>query len=291
MKRTVLESRGVLKLSGSELDSFLQGLISNDIREADGEKAIYAAFLTPQGKFLYDFFVIRQGDDVFLDCRAEDIPAFAKKLKMHKLRSDVSLDDVSEDYRIHALFDGDTSDILPADRGQKELTDGAIVFRDPRLAEAGLRLLAPVNADLSAFPDSTPSEDDYQHHRISLGLPEAPTDLIADKSILLESGFDELNGVNWKKGCYMGQELTARTKYRGLVKKRLVPIHMDGQAGPGDDVMADGKVVGDVRSIIGDSGIAMIRVSALEEGAVFAAGDAKLTVNMPEWIKLPEPAD
>lgn len=291
MKRTVLESRGVLKLGGPEVDSFLQGLISNDVRAADGKKAVYAAFLTPQGKFLYDFFVIRRDDHVYLDCRAADIPTFAKKLKMYKLRSDVSLDEVSEEYQVHALFDGDTSEILAPDTGQKDLTDGTIVFRDPRLAKAGIRLLAPVTADLGAFPDANASEHDYQRHRIGLGLPEAPDDLIPDKSILLESGFDELNGVNWKKGCYMGQELTARTKYRGLIKKRLVPIRIDGKVAPGDDVMADGKVVGDIRSALGDVGIAMMRIGVLEDGAEFSAGAAKLIVNLPEWIKLPEPAD
>lgn len=289
MKRTVFATRGILKLGGSEVDSFLQGLISNDITLANGQKAIYAAFLTPQGKFLYDFFIVRSGDQVYLDCRAEDIPSFAKKLKMYKLRSDVTLDDISADYQINAIYDENTDGILSGGVDQKDLPDGTIIFRDPRLAAAGLRVLAPASVDLNVLCDKTAPEEDYQQHRITLGLPEAPTDLITDKSILLESGFDELNGVNWKKGCYMGQELTARTKYRGLIKKRLVPITLDGDANPGDDILSDGKVVGDVRSVLGTSGIAMVRIDALQQHSELKAANTQVTINLPDWIELPEP--
>lgn len=291
MKRTNFDNRGLLLLSGNEVDTFLQGLVSNDVTQADGTKAVYSALLTPQGKFLYDFFIIRTDKGVILDCRADDIPAFSKKLKMYKLRSDVTLEDVSSDYQICALYGDDLDGLLPAGTDQRVMEDGSIVYRDPRLVTAGLRLLALKSLDMSSLGAEIASEADYQHYRISLGLPEAPFDLITDKSILLESGFDELNGVDWKKGCYMGQELTARTKYRGLIKKRLVPIQINGEVSSGDDVMADGKVVGDVRSVQQSMGIAMIKLDALRQHSSFDAGQAKVSVDLPDWIHLPDPAE
>ena len=291
MKRTDFDNRGLLLLSGNEVDTFLQGLVSNDVTQADGTKAVYSALLTPQGKFLYDFFMIRTDNGVILDCRADDIPAFSKKLKMYKLRSDVALEDVSGDYQISALFGDDLDSVLPDDIDQRVMEDGSMIYRDPRLATAGLRLLALKSMDMSSLGAETASDADYQQYRISLGLPEAPSDLITDKSILLESGFDELNGVDWKKGCYMGQELTARTKYRGLIKKRLVPIQIDGETSSGDDVMADGKVVGDVRSVQQGIGIAMIKLDALRQHSSFDAGQAKVSVDLPDWIHLPDPVE
>ena len=291
MKRTDFDNRGLLLLSGTEVDTFLQGLVSNDVTHADGTKAVYSALLTPQGKFLYDFFMIRTDKGVILDCRADDIPALSKKLKMYKLRSDVTLEDVSDDYQVCALFGDGVDSVLPADADQRVMEDGSIIYRDPRLATAGLRLLALKSLDITSLGAEAASDADYQHHRISLGLPEAPYDLITDKSILLESGFDELHGVDWKKGCYMGQELTARTKYRGLIKKRLVPIQIDGKVSSGDDVMADGKVVGDVRSVQQGIGIAMIKLDALRKHTSFDAGQAKLSLNLPDWMHLPDPAE
>lgn len=291
MQRTDFDNRALLLLSGAEVDTFLQGLISNDVTQANGEKAVYAAFLTPQGKFLYDFFVVRSEQGVFLDCRADDIPAFSKKLKMYKLRSDVALEDVTASYQISAIYGKDLSNVLANETDQRTHDDGTIIYRDPRLSAAGIRIIATPTFDLDSLCDHVGTADDYQSHRIILGLPESPTDLIADKSILLESGFDELNGVDWKKGCYMGQELTARTKYRGLIKKRLVPIQIDGDVNSGDDVHLDGKVIGDVRSVEQTRGIAMIKLDALRQQSTFDAGNAKISVELPDWMHLPDPVD
>ena len=128
------------------------------------------------------------------------------------------------------------------------------------------------------------SFESYQKHRISLGLPDSSRDMEVEKSILLESGFEELNGVDFNKGCFMGQELTARTKYRGLVKKRLIPICIDGATpSPGEVIKQDGKNVGELRSISGDLGIAIIRLEALEKDVSLKAGDAFIIPKKPEW--------
>ncbi len=134
------------------------------------------------------------------------------------------------------------------------------------------------------------SEQDYDLHRLALGLPDGSRDLEAEKTVLLEAGFDELNGISWDKGCYMGQELTARTNYRGLVKRRLVPVAVAGPLpAPGTPVLRAGAEVGTMRSGRDALGMALLRLEALADGPL-ACGEARLTPRVPAWMRLPEPA-
>lgn len=288
MKRILRTNRGIVRVSGPDSRTFLQGLISNDVTRADGTQAVYAALLTPQGKYLFDFFIVAHDGALLLDCLAEDIDALVKRLSMFKLRSKVELADARHDFSIFAFFGDDTTAQLELGDGQRVGTNGIVFYPDPRLAKAGARAIVPVAVDVSTLGGDETSEDEYQRHRIGLGLPEAPLDLQKDKSILLEAGFDELAGVDWKKGCYMGQELTARTKYRGLIKKRLVPVRITGGAGvPGTDIMCDGKTVGDLRSVAGDLGMAMLRLDAIRGGAALDVGGATANPLLPDWFELP----
>ncbi len=157
--------------------------------------------------------------------------------------------------------------------------EAAVMAPDPRLPEAGYRLLSEIPLEPNA------SATDYTAHRIALGLPDGPPDLEVDKTLLLEAGFDELRGVAWDKGCYMGQELTARTKYRGLVKRRLIPVALSEAMDPGTPVLAAGIEVGTLRSTAGKLGLAMLRVDALSK--TLTAGDAPLTPHVPPWLRLP----
>lgn len=290
MKRIQLTGRCIIRISGEDSRTFLQGLISNDIHKADGTRGIYAALLTPQGKFLSDFFIVADGADLLLDGLKSDAEALLKKLTMFKLRSKATLEDVTDEHAVYALL-GDGAAAMLTDDKQTKTDDGAILFADPRLANAGVRVIAPAGMDATALGGENGSEDEYQKQRISLGLPEAPFDLEKEKSILLESGFDELSGVDWNKGCYMGQELTARTKYRGLVKKRLFPVTLS-RAGvePGTDVMQGGKVVGEIRSVMDDRAIAMLRLKAIGGGDM-SADSAVVHPAAPEWMQLPESDD
>ena len=287
MKHIHLSQRRVIRITGDDARPFLQGLISNDIARADGTHGLYGALLTPQGKYLFDFFIVADGDALLLDVLGTDADALIKKLTMFKLRSKVALEDTSDTYDTYALF-GDGADSVLADGKQTKTDDGVILYADPRLPGAGVRAIAPKGWDAGALGGDAAKDEDYQRHRIAFGLPEAPLDLEKEKSILLESGFDELSGVDWKKGCYMGQELTARTKYRGLIKKRLVPVGIDGAATPGTDIMQGGKVVGDLRSVQGDIGMAMLRLAAIGAGETLTAGGATLTPAPPAWFQMPE---
>ncbi|MEQ8318796.1 MAG: folate-binding protein [Rhodospirillales bacterium] len=291
MLRIQRTDRSIIRITGDDSRSFLQGLISNDIHRADGQHGLYAALLTPQGKYLFDFFIVADGDALLLDCLSADADALLKKLTMFKLRSKAALEDISADNSVHLLFGDGALDLLDAGT-QTKTPDGVLLYADPRLAGAGVRAIAPKDFDAAKLGGTEASEEDYQRHRIRLGLPEAPLDLEKDKSILLESGFDELAGVDWKKGCYMGQELTARTKYRGLIKKRLVPVHIDGEVpASGTDISLDGKRVGELRSVSGDLGMAMLRLQAIDAGQPLSAGAATLTPAPPDWLLLPESSD
>jgi folate-binding protein YgfZ len=266
----LLPARAVLELAGPDRVGFLQGLVSNDVAAAAPGHAVWAALLTPQGKWLADFFVLSDGERLLLDVEAAQAAMVAQRLSRYRLRSAVSIAPAA--LRIHAAWDGTPT------------TTDTIAAPDPRLSDAGWRVLAPAPLPANA------SEQDYDLHRLALGLPDGSRDLEAEKTVLLEAGFDELNGVSWDKGCYMGQELTARTKYRGLVKRRLVPVSVTGPLpAPGTPVLRDGAEVGTMRSGREALGMAVLRVEALGAGPL-ACGEARLTPRVPAWMRLPEPA-
>jgi folate-binding protein YgfZ len=270
MNIALLPDRAVLEISGEDRVAFLQGLISNDVTKARADQALWAALLTPQGKWLADFFVIATGDLLLLDVEAAQLAMLAQRLSRFRLRAKVVLRDASADWRVHTAW------------GEGAPPEG-LAARDPRLPEAGWRVLAPAGLPTHA------SAEDYAAHRLALGLPDGSKDMEVEKSVLLEGGFDELNGISWTKGCYMGQELTARTRYRGLLKRRLVPVAIDGTApARGTPILTpDGAEAGEMRSSQGAQGLALLRLEWLDKG-VLAAGGARLTPQPPPWMKLPE---
>lgn len=296
----LLPDRAVIRVSGPDRVSFLQGLVSNNIETISPEKSGYGALLTPQGKFLFDFFVYHQDEDsLLIECERGENGARAaelfKKLRMYKLRAKAELSDISDSYDVMAVFGKDalSSLSLEATPGATAHMADGIKAVDPRLAEMGARVLLPKNAltEMGAIGARESDVETYHQMRVSLGIPNGSEEMEVEKSILLESGFEELGGVDFKKGCYMGQELTARTKYRGLVRKRLLPVKIDGPApSVGTPIMNGDKEAGIIRSVHGDFGLALIRLERVEGDAELLAGDAKITVSVPDWVQLPENA-
>jgi len=291
----ILDDRGVLAVEGPDGRSFLQGLISNDVEKVSAERAIWAALLTPQGKFLHEFFIFNPEPEVLLlDCEAVRLADLKKRLSLYKLRSKVTVRDASDSFFVAALFGEGALDRLglPAEPGRTAPLAGGQVAVDPRLAGLGARamMVRPAGAAALDLPGFDPAERaDYDRRRISLGVPDGSRDLQVEKAILLENGFEELHGIDWDKGCFMGQELTARTRYRGLVKKRLLPVRFDGPApAPGSQVTCEGKDAGTLCSSIGDRGLALLRLERLD--GPLEAGGTVLTPQRPDWIKLPERA-
>lgn len=263
-----LPGRMVIEITGEDRVAFLQGLVSNDVAAVVPGRSVWAALLTPQGKWLADFFIFAEADRLLLDAEAAQAPAMAQRLSRFRLRSRATVR-ILDDLAVYAGWDS------PA--------PGGISAPDPRHPDAGWRLLAS-----PGLPE-TAALSDWDCMRLYLGLPDGSRDLEAEKTVLLEAGFDELNGVSWSKGCYMGQELTARTKYRGLVKRRLVPVAIHGPTPEaGTPVLREGIEVGTMRSSCGDLGLALVRLDALP--GPLACADTKLEPQIPAWMKLPEPA-
>jgi folate-binding protein YgfZ len=295
-----LDDRAVLAVAGEDRRTFLQGLVSNDVNKVSAARAIHAAFLTAQGKYLHDFFIADAGGAFLLETEKGRLGDLKRRLGLYKLRSKVMLEERPEMAVVAAIGDGVATALgLAAEVGTAREFAGGVAFVDPRLAAAGVRVVARrevAGAALAAAGLVEGGRDGYETIRLSLGLPDGSRDLTVEKAILLENGFDELNGVDWQKGCYLGQELTARTKYRLLVRKRLLPVVVEGPLpAPGTPVTLDGEEAGEMRSGLGGLGLALLRLEAVEKAAVsgkpLTAGAARLVVWQPDWLRLPAAAD
>jgi folate-binding protein YgfZ len=292
----VLDQRSVVAVSGEDRKVFLQGLVSNDVLRVTPDHAAYALFLTPQGKFLHDFSIVESASDgnavLLLDPETDRRDDLLRRLKMYKLRSKIALEDRADRLRVAVAFgDGALEALgLPAEPGAARPFAGGIAFTDPRLPALGARLFLPADgvAALESAGLARREASDYDRLRLSLGVPDGTQDLIPEKSIPLESRMDALNAISWDKGCYMGQELTARTKYRALIKKKLFPVTFDGAAPEaGTPVTLDGKEAGEIRSARDGAALALLRLedvqSAAENGLTFQDGPVALTPREPGW--------
>lgn len=244
------DDRTVLELGGTERLHFLQGLVSNDVSNLDG-RLVYAALLTPQGKYLADFFLTQSGDTVLLDVKSELADGLMRRLTMYKLRADVAIR-VSD---------------LKVQRGLGPAPEGALP--DPRHEALGWRLYS---LDSGSEP-----QIDWDTIRVAHCIPETGVELIPDESYLLESGFERLHGVDFRKGCYVGQEVTARMKHKTSLRKGLVTVSVDGDAQPLTEIMANGKPAGTLFTRSGDKAIAYLRFDRAT--GLMTAGTAKVTLD------------
>ncbi len=266
----MLPDRALLSLAGEAAAGFLDALVSNKVTGLAPGQAVYAALLTPQGKFLHDFFVTPDPAQpgLLLDVAAGRLPDLQRRLTLYRLRTPVAIAAV-EGVRCYAVFGGAA---LPAT---------GICFADPRLPAMGWRVWLPDHAE-----PPLPLSDDpaaYDAHRLALGVPDGAHDIEIDKGLLLENHFEALNGVDFRKGCYIGQELTARTKYRGLLKKQLYRVQASQPLPPaGTPIMANGQEVGQLRSNSGSIGLALLRLDAVSSQDLAVAGIA-LTALRPDY--------
>jgi folate-binding protein YgfZ len=238
----ILPNRGVLALTGEDRVSFLQGLVTNDVRLADPDRVIYACLLTPQGRFLHDMFIYGEVDRLLIECEAARRDDLLKRLKMFALRAKIGLADVTSEYGVEVAW--------PIGEG----------LADPRHPELGVRrLVAADSCGAEAYQL-------YDRHRLSLGIPDGSRDMPPGEALPMENNLDKLHAIAWDKGCYMGQELTARMNYRGLVKKTLRRVRIEGAAVAGTLLMAEGREIGEMRTSNGDLGLALVRVDFEGEG-------------------------
>lgn len=281
-----LPARGVLEVAGEDRVGFLQGLVSNDVAKVSPQRAIYAALLTAQGRYLFDFFIIARGDALYLDAEAARLAELQRRLSIYKLRAKVALSDASAHFAVAAAWGDGASDALGlAGVGAATAFAGGIAYADPRLASLGARFIVPRDSEAAIAAAGFARSDDaaYDRHRLALGIPDGTRDLPVEKALLIEAGFDELNGIDWQKGCYMGQEITARMKYRALAKKRVLPVTVEGaMPAPGTVVTREGNEAGEMLSGRDGCALALLRLDALDGALV--AGGARVTPLKPAWM-------
>ena len=275
--------RGLLALDGPDARTLQQGLISNDVMRVAPDRAVYAALLTAQGRYLHDFCIADLNGRLLLDCERERQADLTRRLTLYRLRAKVTFADANADHAVVLAWgEGAATDFgLNGEPGAARAWDGGVAFVDPRHPGLGVRaFLTPAGvAGLSAAGGIAAALDDYDALRIGLGVPDGSRDLEVEKALLLENGFESLHGVDFDKGCYVGQEITARTKYRGLAKKKLIAVAFDGAPPPSDTIiMQDGHEAGLMRSHAGDKGLALLRLDALEKTAPLLAGETVIKV-------------
>ena len=273
-----------LIIEGADRKKFLQGLISNDIYKLGPQVGIYSALLTPKGKFLFDFFLAEQSNSIFLECASDKIESLKLKLKIYKLRSNVEIETFNEKQSFIL------SKTLKPEIEKLNLNNRYFYFDDPRLPKNFLKLYCS-EKDFKKISNNLNLKlietKEFKNFEINNFLPNFSDLIEEDNFFLLELRFDKLNGICWKKGCFMGQELTARTKYRANVKKRIYGIKIEGKLDKRrNEIFLDQKVVGHLLIDNGYFGIAMIKITdeeVLSSKMQFNSGNAKIFPIIPKW--------
>lgn len=284
----VLKDRGVVSVTGADAEKLLAGLVTNDVALLADVAALYAALLSPQGKILFDFLVVKVEGGFLLDTARDKAADLVKRLSMYKLRADVQIRDASEQFVVAAMWGGDGASASDVP------VNGAHVFADPRLPALGARILAPANAAnaadavLASLGGERVAADAYHTHRIALGVPEGGRDFVFGDTFPHEALMDQLNGVSFTKGCFVGQEVVSRMQHRTTVRKRVVPVLGDAAlpAGP-VPVLAGEAEIGRLGSVAGARGLALLRLDraaeARRDGVAVTAGGVALRVEAPAF--------
>ncbi len=262
-----LDERCALKVSGADAESFLQNIVTQDVAEFKDGELRYGCLLTPQGRFLHDFFIFRDGGDFYLEAEAARKDDLIRRLKMFKLRAKV---DIAEtDIKVYA---------------GAAIADAKRSFADPRLPELGYR--SYLEKEMAALPSAG-----YRDRRIACGVAEGGLEIKPEGDTLADVNLDRLNAVSWKKGCFVGQEVTARMKNRGLVKKRLAAVSGKNLAA-GAALTQNEHAVGEIRAVSSERGrgLAVLKLAAVAETApILQADGGIIAVRFPIWLKMENP--
>jgi len=293
MKAALLPERGVVKVVGEDARKFLNGLLTADITKVTPQHAAYAALLTPQGKIMVDMIIAeapsQDGGGFFLDCPRALCPSLVERLNFYKLRAKVICEDLSEVLGVMAVWDG---------AGESEY---GLCYADPRLPGLGMRCMLPPHlasdaaADLAAMLTDA---DDYEAHRITLGAPRGGLDFYYNDAFPHEADMDQLNGIDFDKGCYVGQEVVSRVEHRGTARKRVVPVAFEDFAAEAGVVVKAGDTdIGLMGTSVrgGGRGLAMLRLDrvgdALAAGTPLMSGGMMLRPVKPAWARFAWPGE
>ena len=291
MQAALLPERGVVKVAGDDARRFLNGLVTNDMARVAPGKPCFAALLTPQGKIIVDFIIAEasaeDGGGFFLDCPRALAGALVERLNFYKLRAKVICEDLSEVLGVMAVWNNGGE------------SDYGLCYPDPRLPALGMRVMLPPHLAAEAAADlgaTLADADSYEAHRIALGVPRGGLDFMYADTFPHEADMDQLNGVDFDKGCYVGQEVVSRVERRASARSRVVPIAYDEFSPvPGLPVMAGGKQVGMLGSTAKGKGLALLRLDRIEDaltgGIALAAGGITIRAVKPDWAKFDWPGE
>jgi tRNA-modifying protein YgfZ len=291
MKAALLPDRGVVKVVGDEARKFLNGLVTSDIAKVTPRAAGFGALLTPQGKIIVDFILAEAapgaGGGFFLDCPRALAAMLVQRLNFYKLRAKIVIEDLSDTLGVLAIWDGAVT------------TGYGLCYADPRLPGLGARCMLPPHQAAAAAADLAaellePSA--YETHRIALGVPRGGVDFVYGDAFPHESDMDQLGGIDFDKGCFVGQEVVSRIEHRGTARSRVVPVAYDSPAlAAGTPVAAGEKTVGALGSTAEGCGLAMLRLDrvadALAAGQPLTAGGREIRVLKPAWARFAFPGD
>ncbi|WP_422021169.1 YgfZ/GcvT domain-containing protein [Pyruvatibacter mobilis] len=274
-RTALLDDRRVLRAHGADVHDLLQRLVTGNLETVDRGTPVYSLLLTPQGKFLFDFFIAAEPGreaSYLIDCAASRAAELQKRLTMYKLRADAAFDDASADYCVAARF-GDGA----------EAFDGSVSYEDPRAGFLGTRAFVPTGAEIA---DADASAEDYRSFCVSRGVPDGAQDIGADKDFPIECNLDLLNGIDFKKGCFVGQEVASRMHRKGKARKRLVVAAMEGDApDQGTDITMGDAKVGSICGHAGNDALALVFLDRVARAgdADAQAGDTRLTLRVPPY--------
>ena len=288
----ILEDRGILYISGEDTKEFLQNLMSNDINKVNDNNSCFSSLLTPQGKFLYDFIIIKHKSGYFIDCEKSQIEALFKQLNIYKLRSSIEIINLSNEFVVTAfsykkflLFEN-----------AKDIPGNTFKYRedsillDPRNKKLGGRLIVNLEKlylSLKKLELKISDTNEYYQLSYQLGIPQQDMKKLQNKLFGIECNFEELNGIDFKKGCYIGQENTARIKLKSKLSKRLLPIELiNGKLEEGDLIYSDDKEIGKIL-IAKNYPFALIKLidNSFDFNLVYSIKNAKIKILIPEWLR------
>jgi len=287
----ILEDRGILFVNGLDAKEFLQNLVTNDINKVDNSNSCFASLLTPQGKFLFDFLIVKHKNGYFIDCEKKQADNLFKKLNIYKLRSKVEIMNLSNEFVIAAF----SYEKFMSFKESKDILGYTFKYRedpillDPRHKKLGGRLiinLEKLYLSLKKLDLKSSEPNEYYNFSHELGIPQRDMDKLSDKLFGIECNFEELNGIDFKKGCYVGQENTSRIKLRNKLSKRLLPIQLiKGNLEEGASIFNNKNEVGKVL-INNDQPFGLIKYLSdhFNHEAEFRSENAIFKIKKPDWI-------
>ena len=288
----ILEDRGLLFIQGADTKEFLQNLITNDINKVDDDNSCFASLLTPQGKYLFDFLLVKHKNGYFIDCEKKQVDELFKQLNAYKLRSKIEILNLSNEFVVAAF----SHEKFLTFKGAKDFAGSTLkynedpVLLDPRNKKLGGRLI--INLEklyLSLKKLDFKSIDNIEYYKFShkLGIPQKDTEQLRNKLFGIECNFVEMNGIDFKKGCYVGQENTSRIHLKNKLSKRLLPIEIiNGKLKEGDKILINDQEIG---KVLIDNNYPFALVKYLNDNfdpaAEYKSENSILRINKPGWIK------